>query len=218
MQVARLPAVRYSSGMAARDDSGKSRRRDPAFSLLELVVVLALLAILASLFVTATSGGASERRLQDCRKNVQRLFLALEIYATDQHGPFPTRAGARTAGEALDLLVPRYTADTASFICPATQTAPPPAGESIARHRISYAYYMGRRQGPPAAALLSDAQVDATSKPAGAIVFSATGAAPGNNHGQRGGNVVFTDGHAESSPPRAAFSLVCPPGVVLLNP
>lgn len=200
------------------DHSHERPERVRAFSLIELLVVLAILAILVALFVRATSGGESERQLKNCQKNLQRLFIALEIYATDHQNAFPAKPGARTAGEALDSLVPRYTADTASFFCPAVRVGPTPSGESIARHKISYAYYVGLQKSPATAPLMSDEQVNATTKPVGAQVFSITGAAPGNNHGKRGGNVVFTDGHAETSPPRAAFSLVLPPGVVLLNP
>lgn len=195
-----------------------TRDRVQAFSVIELLVVIAILAIMAALFIRATSPNEAARQVKNCQKNLQRLFLAMEIYATDHRNDFPAKPGARTAGEALNSLVPRYTADTASFICPAVHLTPPPSGESIAKHKLSYAYYMGRRKEPPATVLLSDEQVDASAKPVGAAVFSSTGAAPGNNHGRLGGNFLFTDGHAETTPPRAPFSLVFTQGVVLLNP
>jgi prepilin-type processing-associated H-X9-DG protein len=60
--------------------------------------------------------------------------------------------------------------------------------------------------------------VDALFKTAGQLVFSTTGKPPGNNHEKSGGNFLFCDGHAESSPARAPFSMTATQGVVLLNP
>lgn len=181
-------------------------------------MVLAIVAILGSLYFAATSRSTQSQQLRNCQKNLQKLFLAHEIYATDQKGSFPVTAGAATSAQALDLLVPRYTADTTSFICPGSKLSPPPSGETIAQSKISYAYYMGRRRAEPVTALMTDAQVDALSKTSGQIAFSLTGDKPGNNHQKSGGNVLFTDGHAEATPARLSFSLVFPPGVVLLNP
>jgi prepilin-type processing-associated H-X9-DG protein len=126
--------------------------------------------------------------------------------------------GAKTSEEPLDLLVPRFTADTAIFICPGSKDAPLPAGESLTKHKISYAYYMGRGWGGTPSALVSDSQLNTQSKRVGEPVFSTTGKPPGSNHHQYGGNILFSDGHVELSPTQASFSLVLSQGVVLLNP
>ena len=179
---------------------------------------MAIIAILASLYLGATSGSAKVQQQKNCQKNLQKIFIAMEIYATDHKNSFPEVSGARTSGEALDGLVPRYTADTASFICPVSQTKAPPSGESIAKRKISYAYYMGRRRSETAEVLLSDEQVSPLPKTAGQPAFSTTGDAPGNNHQKLGGNFLFGDGHVEMTPARSPFSLVFTQGVVLLNP
>ena len=142
----------------------------------------------------------------------------MEIYANDHAGKFPAAAGARTSEEALDALVPRYTVDTAVFICPGAKDSPLPAGESFRQHKISYAYYMGRRAADAQQVLMSDQQVDTRSKAAGEYAFSSTGKPPGNNHGKLGGNFLFCDGRVEAAPARVPFSLVLTQGVVLLNP
>jgi prepilin-type processing-associated H-X9-DG protein len=144
--------------------------------------------------------------------------MALKIYADQQSGKFPVVTGARTAAEALDVLVPQYTVDTSVFVCPSGKDHPLPAGESLRNRRISYAYYMGRLDGGGPEVLMSDWQIDTTSKTAGQAVFSTNGQAPGNNHGKTGGNLLFTDGHADWCPPLAPGSLVFTQGVVLLNP
>jgi predicted RecB family nuclease len=65
---------------------------------------------------------------------------------------------------------------------------------------------------------MSDRQINTLPKSAGDIAFSINGKPPGNNHHKYGGNVLFSDGHMEMTPPKISFSLAVPPGVVLLNP
>jgi prepilin-type N-terminal cleavage/methylation domain-containing protein/prepilin-type processing-associated H-X9-DG protein len=189
-----------------------------AFSLLELLLVVAIIAIVAALMWGNTSASEQKRRRMNCQNNLQKLFIAMELFATDHGGKFPGAPGARTSGEALDGLVPRYTVDTSLFICPASNDSALPASESIAKRKISYAYFMGRQRSSAPEPLMSDQQVDALAKTAGQLAFSDTGAAPGNNHQKSGGNFLFSDGHAEATPARLPFSLVLTQGVVLLNP
>ncbi len=188
------------------------------FSLLELLVTLAIVLTLATLYFGFGSPSHQRGTKKACQANLQKVFLAQEIYAQDHAGTFPRVAGAATSEVPLDLLVPRYSVDREVFICPGGQASPLPAGESLRTNKISYAYYMGRHSGGAPAALISDAQVNTNSKTAGDPVFSATGKPPGNNHQQSGGNILFTDGHVESSPTNLAFALPVTAGVVLLNP
>jgi prepilin-type N-terminal cleavage/methylation domain-containing protein/prepilin-type processing-associated H-X9-DG protein len=188
------------------------------FSLLELLLVLGLILILASLYWRSTSNGQQRQQGRNCEKNLQKIFIAMEIFAADHGGKYPDVPGARTSSEALDGLVPRYTVDTGAFVCPASKDAALPAGEAIAKRKISYAYYMGRRHSDTAEVLMSDQQVNVLAKIAGQLAFSATGDAPGNNHQKTGGNFLFGDGHTEPTPARVPFSLVFTQGIVLLNP
>jgi prepilin-type N-terminal cleavage/methylation domain-containing protein/prepilin-type processing-associated H-X9-DG protein len=190
----------------------------PGFSLIELLIVLALLIVLSTMYFGFSSPSHQRNEQKNCGQNLQKLFLALEIYANDSAGRFPEAAGAKTSEVPLELLVPRYTADTAIFICPGSKDSPLPPGESLTKRKISYAYYMGRRSGGTPSALMSDAQVNAESKSVGDPVFSTTGRPPGNNHHIYGGNILFSDGHVELSQTQASFSLVFTQGVVLLNP
>jgi prepilin-type N-terminal cleavage/methylation domain-containing protein/prepilin-type processing-associated H-X9-DG protein len=189
-----------------------------AFSLIELLVVVAVLAILAALISGFGSTGHSQRLTEECESNLQKIHVSLEIYARDFGGKFPETPGARTSEEALAVLVPKYSADTSIFICPASKDSPLPADGSLRDRTISYAYYMGRRLTATGDALMSDRQVDSQSKTAGQAVFSSTGKPPGNNHQKSGGNLLFCDGHVAASPADSSFSLVLTPDVVLLNP
>jgi prepilin-type N-terminal cleavage/methylation domain-containing protein/prepilin-type processing-associated H-X9-DG protein len=188
-----------------------------AFSLLELLVTVAIILILTTMYWGSNSPSRRQQQKAACQKNLQSLYIAMQIFANDHNKSFPDTAGARTAEEALDELVPRYTADTSIFICPASKDSSLPAGESILKRRISYAYYMGRRN-DSTEALLSDRQVDGQAKMAGQYTFSTTGKGPGSNHGKSGGNFLFCDGRVEWNPAQVPFSIVLTQGVVLLNP
>lgn len=188
------------------------------FSLLELLVTLALMIIMFVMLYGRGSASNQQKQKQTCQKNLRTLFMALEVYANDHDGEFPVRAGAKTSEEPLSLLVPKYTSATEPFICPGSSDSKLPEGESFEKRRISYAYYMGRRLSDSAEVLLSDAQINTESKIAGQQVFSKDGKKPGSNHHKYGGNFLFGDGHAEMSKAMARFSLVLTQGVVLLNP
>jgi prepilin-type N-terminal cleavage/methylation domain-containing protein/prepilin-type processing-associated H-X9-DG protein len=188
-----------------------------AFSLIELLIVVVILLILTAMYWGSGSRGPQKKQLLDCRNNLQKIYVAMDIYANEHGGKFPDVSGARTSETALNLLVPRYTADTASFICPGSKDSAPP-DESLLNRKTSYAYYMGRSRPNATEALMSDEQVNTLAKVPGQYAFSADGKPPGNNHRQYGGNFLFCDGRTESSPARVPFSLGLTQGVVLLNP
>ena len=189
------------------------------FSLIELLAVVAILLVLFVLLWGSRTSDDQQRRAQrECQTHLQKIYMAMEIYANEHGGKFPEAPGARSSEEALDTLVPRYTVDTAVFICPGSKDPPLPLGLSFRQHKISYAYYMGRSTREPQEVLMSDQQVDTQPRRAGDYVFSSTGKPPGHNHGRRGGNFLFCDGRAEPAPAQAPFSLAPSQGVVLLNP
>jgi len=131
--------------------------------------VLGIILIVASLYWQSTSRSQQSQQRKNCEKNLQKIFIAMEIFATDHGGKYPDVPGARTSGEALDGLVPRYTVDTGAFVCPASKDAALPAGKASARRKISYAYYMGRGHSDATEVLMSDQQVDVLAKLAGHV-------------------------------------------------
>lgn len=192
------------------------------FSLIELLITVALVAILSAMMYGFASGKHQRTQKQLCADNLQKIYLALQIYANDFKGALPEDTNAQTSEEPLNELVPKYTTDTSIFICPGGRDPEIPSGEPLTRRKISYAYYMGLRlDTSPGAApmvLMSDRQVNTESKRAGEFVFSPDGKPPGNNHYKYGGNFLFNDGSVQPSDARLTFSLAVPPGAVLLNP
>src|ERR1051325_865953 len=132
------------------------RRWRGGFSLIEMLVTLALMLILMVMFYSRGSKSFQRRQKEACQKNLQTIYVALQTYANEHDGRFPSRDGARTSEEALAVLVPRYTSVTEPFTCPGTKKTPLPEGESFEKRRISYAYYMGRRVADAAEVLMTD--------------------------------------------------------------
>jgi len=195
-----------------------ARRRPWAFSLIELLVSLALMIILIVMLYGFGSGSHQQQQKKACQKNLQKIYVALEIFANEHDGAFPNLPGAVSAEDPLSLLVPRYSVDTSLFVCPGSQDPQLPSGESFAQRKISYAYFMGRRLTNAGDVLMTDKQVNTLPKARGDAIFSATGKPPGNNHHRYGGNYLFGDGHVEMSSFTAPFALVWTQDVVLLNP
>jgi type II secretory pathway pseudopilin PulG len=189
-----------------------------AFSLVELLVTMALIIILFVMLYGKGSRSFQHEQKKICQENLQNIYVALQLYANDADGLFPQTNSATSSEQPLSLLLPKYTTVTAPFTCPGTKGSPLPEGVSFADRRISYAYYMGRRASDGAAPLLSDAQVNTQSKAVGQQVFSSDGKAPGNNHHKYGGNIMFSDGNVEMIQTKARQSLTLTQGVVLLNP
>jgi prepilin-type N-terminal cleavage/methylation domain-containing protein/prepilin-type processing-associated H-X9-DG protein len=189
-----------------------------AFSLIELLVTVAIILILTTLYFGPNTANRQQALKRACQKNLEKIYVSMEIYANEHGGKFPEVAGVRTSEEALDVLVPKYTSDTSPFICPGSNDGALPAGESFRSRKISYAYYMGWSMTNSQQVLMSDKQVDTKAKSVGQAVFSTTGKPPGSNHRKFGGNFLFCDGHTEMSPAVAPFPLALTNGEVLLNP
>jgi prepilin-type N-terminal cleavage/methylation domain-containing protein len=188
------------------------------FSLLELLVVLALLVILTVMGTSRFSSSARRKDLAICQKNVQNIYLALSIYR-DDNGAFPSLKDAPDSAAALSLLIPKSTTVTEIFICPGSGDKALPEAEGFAHRRISYAYYMGRGSNDdPSDILLSDWQVNTGPKRAGGQIFSFDGKKPGNNHRADGGTLLSCGGAISECGPKAPRDLLFPATVQLLNP
>jgi len=214
------PADRcYTRAVKRPTPSPVSRFPAAGFSILELFLVMAIIFIVFTLFISAGSKSGQEKRLAACQGNLQGIYAAMRTFAVDNNGGLPAIPGARTSEAPLSRLVPKYTTGTEFFICPGGQDKPLPDAQPFADKKISYAYYMSRTLADGSGApLVSDAQVDTAAKTPGQTVFSTDGKRPGNNHNKFGGNVLFCDGNVQYTSSRLAFPLPLATNVVLLNP
>jgi len=205
--------------MTSASRFGTPPRGDGGFSLIELLCVLVILIILTVVLDNRMSGSRHRSQRELCRKNLLEISLALNFYRNDNHGTFPLVKGAATSAEALSLLIPRCTTETAMFICPGSRDPALPEGESFAKRRISYAYYMGRStNAAPDDVLVSDWQLNSLAKMRGQPIFSADGKKPANNHAADGGNLLKANGEVTSCGVLSPRDFPLPSGVTLLNP
>ena len=204
--------------LPVRKGSAAFMRGAQAFSLLELLISLVLVTIMFFLLYGHGAGGQQLKRKQKCQKNLQDLYVALQIFGNEHSDMLPAALGAKTSEAALGQLVPKYTSAASSLTCPASKDSRLPDGEPIGERKISYAFYMGRRIADANEVLVSDEQVNTLAKQKGEIVFSPDGKKPANNHHKYGGNFLFCDGRLEMSSAKAPFPLPLTNGVVLLNP
>ncbi|MEP6664808.1 MAG: prepilin-type N-terminal cleavage/methylation domain-containing protein [Verrucomicrobiota bacterium] len=189
------------------------------FSLVELLITVILILILTVVMLRRGAYSDEQQKIVNCQKNLQNIYLAVGIYASEHRGAFPALKNAPTSEPPLSLLVPRSTTVTAIFICPGSDENKLPEGEPFATRRISYAYYMGRLKTDGAGVpLLSDRQINTFPKIKRQQIFSENGKEPGANHRKAGGNFLFCDGEIKMVKPRATQDLLFPETVVLLNP
>jgi len=192
---------------------------DAAFTLVELLVTLAIILIVYVMYLSPGAKSYQRGKQAACRGNLQFIYVALQTYAAENHDRYPALKGAQTAEAPLSLLVPRWTTSTELFICPGSGHKKLPPGKPFASRKISYAYAMGlAKQAAPEQWLMSDAQVDIKPKAVGQPLFSADGKKPGNNHRKYGGNLLFADGRTQFSEALAGFAVEATDGMVALNP
>src|SRR5882762_6508415 len=81
-----------------------ARGNHPGFSLLEMLIVIALLLILTTMYWGGNAGKNKQKALKaSCQQNLQKIHLAMEVYANDQGSKFPATTNATSSEQPLDL-------------------------------------------------------------------------------------------------------------------
>lgn len=99
------------------------KRKSPAFTLVELLVVMGILAILAALIVPLARNGVARARSAQCLGNLRSLGGAFGQYLGEHNMKFPDmEAGRDSKGEdvpVLDVVLAEYVGHARTFACPA---------------------------------------------------------------------------------------------------
>lgn len=72
----------------------KLRRKSGGFTLIELMIVIAIIAILAAILVPNFIRARAQGQLTACKSNLKNIGTALEMYSTDWSGKYPTATAA----------------------------------------------------------------------------------------------------------------------------
>lgn len=68
----------------------KIRRRSGGFTLIELMIVIAIIAILAAILVPNFIRARAQGQLTACKSNLKNIGTAMEMYSTDWSGKYPS--------------------------------------------------------------------------------------------------------------------------------
>lgn len=207
----------FKGDRAAR--SGGSPRG--GFTLLELLVTIAVIAILAALLVPALRSARGFAKRANCLSNLRQVSAAFHIYANENDGRLPPYYGVGSPPEQLWMLrVQPYGIDAKVVFCPADPNFGPgatPRDPNDTRSH-SYVYNAFDELGLP---IGGSANMWDVAAPAETVLFAEkrsdqTDFALGYRAGEYPrvieerrhtmvSNYVFCDGHATSLPPHATL-------------
>ena len=114
------------------------RRLRDAFTLIEVLVIVAVIAILAALLLPALSRGTERARRAYCASSLRQIVLSASLYADEHDDTYPAQAGdglpVREVGgdgtNYYNLLMPLL-GNPRAWVCPSTMEIP---GRLMAYH------------------------------------------------------------------------------------
>ena len=84
--------------------TSQKKRKNAGFTLIELMIVIAIIAILAAILVPNFIRARAQGLLTSCKSNLKNSATALEMYSTDNAGRYPSTGNVGATGN----LTPAY--------------------------------------------------------------------------------------------------------------
>ncbi len=194
--------------------------RPSGFTLLELLVVIALIAILAALLQPALQQAKSRAQRIQCVNRLSQVGLAFHSFAHDHAGHFPMQVTVADGGtlelarSGLQLSGPFYFSFrhfqalsnelaqvTKVLVCPADNRSGAPDFRSLKNGNLSFFVNVNSTYSAPNSILAGDRNLTNSSAPGATTINLAPGQKAfwtGELHQYRG-NLLFADGHVSES-------------------
>lgn len=110
------------------------RQRKRGFTLMELLVVIAIIGVLLSILLPALARAMEAARRAVCGSNLRQVGMALQMYANESDGIFPTLQAFRNDGIDEGIvppmmfdgysMYPEYLTDSEILVCPSDLDGP----------------------------------------------------------------------------------------------
>lgn len=100
--------------------SSHSRTQSSAFTLIELLTVIAIVGVLAAILMPVVGRVRDSAHKAACLSNLRHIGVALKLQINDTKGRFPSRGDSwLNYGQVADALLPFLDGDVDAFVCPA---------------------------------------------------------------------------------------------------
>src|SRR6266850_3598073 len=186
-----------------RLDQNSEERRTRAFSLIELLLVIAIVAILAALILPAVSKAYARGKRAKCLSNLKQIGLAFHTFGHDHQDKLPMQVSTNSGGS-LEFVArgPNYSfrhlqvlsnelVDPRLLICPADTRFPADTFAVLRNENVSYFVAPGGQFGNTDSLLAGDRNIT--------IAWPYANSPPGWTHEMHDGqgNILFGDSRVE---------------------
>jgi prepilin-type N-terminal cleavage/methylation domain-containing protein len=209
-----------------------------AFTLVEMLVVIAIIAVLAALLLPALTRGKQRAQRIQCIGNLKEMGTAFQMFAHDHQGKFPMQTpqaegGSQeyvTAGSfipgpfffsyrhlqalANELVVPRI------LVCPADRDREPALSfGALQNSNVSYFVGVGADYNTPSSVLAGDRNIVSDVDTSASLLYGGRGLHWTRELHYFKGNILFSDTHVEQmNTPHIEFAAGTGPGTVIALP